>query len=127
MKKILLVTVLSAVMAMGGTLYAQGRGWGHSMMYGNGQGYHYGYMMGSGHMEYLRDELKLTDTQVEKIIKIDAEFRLKYFQNRGNIDKITALREEHRKAVNNVLTDEQKKKLEENYNTQRNNGFCPFR
>lgn len=124
MKKIILASVLSAVMATGGiSLYAQG--WGRHMMYGGG-GYHHGYGMAYGHIENLKEELKLTDSQVEKIIKIDADFRLKYYQNRESIEKIIVLRDEHRKAVYNVLTDEQKKKFDANFSNQRGSRFCPY-
>lgn len=119
MKKLILVTAIAAAMALGGTgLYAQG--WGH----GGGWGYHHGYGMGYGHMEYLKDELKLTDTQVEKIIKIDADYRVKFYQNRDNRDKIFALRDEHRKAVYNVFTDEQKKKFDATFKNRRGFGYC---
>lgn len=123
MKKLILVTALATAMTFGGTgLYAQGWGWHH----GGGGGYHHGYGMGFGNIEYLKDELKLTDTQVEKIIKIDADYRVKFYQNRDNYEKIVSLREEHRKAVYNVLTDEQKKKFEGTFFNRRGYGYCPY-
>jgi Spy/CpxP family protein refolding chaperone len=120
MKKLILITTLTAAMALGGTgLYAQG--------WGGGWGYHHGgmgYGMGFGNMGYLQDELKLTDKQVEQIIKIDADYRVKFHQNRDNYDKIVALRQEHRKAIYNVFTDEQKKKFDANYKNRRGGGYC---
>ncbi|HPJ44423.1 MAG TPA: hypothetical protein PLY21_18995 [Spirochaetota bacterium] len=115
----LIAALLTAFMAFGGvSLYA--RGWGHH----GGWGGHQGYGMGYHHMEVLSDELKLTEKQVEKIIQIDADYRVKFYQNRDNNDKIITLREEHRKAVYNVLTDEQKKKYDANFNGRRGFGFC---
>lgn len=120
MKKIILVAVLSGVMTLGGTsLYAWG--WGH---HGGGWGYHHGYGMGYGNMNYLADELNLTDQQVDKIIKIDAEYNARYYQNRDNYDKIYSLRQEHRKAVYDVLTDKQKKKFDATFDSRRGFGNC---
>ena len=121
-KKLILVTTLAAAMAMGGTsLYA--RGWG-----GGGWGYHHGYGMGygmgAGNIDYLQDELKLTNKHVEQIIKIDADYRVKFYQNRDNYDKIVTLRQEHRKAVYNVLNDEQKKKFDATFKNRRGFGYC---
>ncbi len=123
MKKLMLITALAGAVAFGGTsLYAQGWGWGH---HGGGWGYHHGYGMGYGYMDYLDGELKLSDKQVEKIIQIDAEYRGKIYQNRDNYDKVVTLKQEHRKAVYNVLTDEQKKKFDSAFNNRRGFSYCP--
>jgi len=97
--------------------------------YHHGDGYHHGY--GQGNIEHQKKNLNLSDKQVEKIIKIDSEYRTKYYKNRENFDKIEQLRIEHRKEFQSVLTDTQRKK-QNNYsrNNSRRGGRgsgCPYR
>ncbi len=112
------------LMAWGG-----GPGWGGCYGPGNGPGYGrgYGYENRGGralyNLEFLKEEIGLSDEQIQKIIKIDADYRAKYFTNRNDYAKINQLRTDHRKELENVLTNDQKKKLDEYYNdrdTRRN-------
>ncbi|HOO71425.1 MAG TPA: hypothetical protein PK926_06655 [Spirochaetota bacterium] len=108
MKKLLITATALTALSLGGALaYAQGWGPGH-----HGYGYHHGYYNGYGyhHIEFLKDELNLSEKQVEAIIKINSDFRVKFFKNRDDAKKIEVLRAEQKKAVENVLTAEQKKK-----------------
>jgi hypothetical protein len=59
----------------------------------------------------LKQELKLTDKQVEEIIAVNSAYRLKFFQNRNDARAIETLRIEQRKDVDKLLTTEQKKKF----------------
>lgn len=118
MKQLLATFAIAAVMAFAGaSVYAQG--WWH---HGGGQEYHHGCGNGSGYMNYMKDELKLTDNQMKKILNIDADYRTRYYQNRNNNDKILSLREEHRKAVYNVLSEDQKKIFDRSVDNRRGNG-----
>lgn len=93
--------------------FSQGYGRGGKRGYGpgycNGPGYGGGY--GFGRLEFLKEELGLSEKQVEKIFRIGTEFREKYFKNRNNRTKILELRVEQRKAIESVLTKEQKEKF----------------
>jgi len=92
MKKLATITALAAVLALGSAgLYARGGGPGF-----DGHGTGYGPFM-------ISEELKLTDEQADRIHKINMEYREKAWKDRV----------EHRKAIDKVLTDEQKKKLAE--------------
>ncbi|HOK02935.1 MAG TPA: hypothetical protein PKX79_10305 [Spirochaetota bacterium] len=57
--------------------------------------------------------LNITDEQAEKIHKINMDFHDKMFKNRKNPTEIEKLRENHRKEIEKVLTEEQLKKLNE--------------
>jgi len=64
-------------------------GWG-----GPGYGYHYGPMhgnMGYGNIEFMREELGLTDSQVKDLARITDEFREKRFENRRDYEKSAEL------------------------------------
>lgn len=90
------------------------RGWGDcggkgaDGKYGPGKG---GYGPGFRKYDYLKQELSLSEKQVEQIFKIDQEFREKRFKVRGDFEKMLPLRDEHFKAVEAVLTKEQKEKF----------------
>lgn len=92
-------------------------GWGHSYRRRHmgeyyGQGYGMGY--GSGcyeNRDYMMRDLNLTDDQANKIADIDAKYRDLYYKNRDNFNKIDALRREHRQAIDNMLTSEQREKF----------------
>ena len=78
---------------------------------GNGDGKR-GHKMGM-HQSFMRlnmmqDKLGLTDSQVDRMYKIEKDYTEKSYQNRNNPDKIKALRDEQRKEMENVLTSEQK-------------------
>lgn len=106
-----------------GQLLAQrgpGRGPGMGMCPGMGGGPH-----GFAHLDRMQKELGLTDAQVKKIFDIGTEYRQKYFDNRGNRDKVMALHEEHRKAVESVLTKEQKEKYDKLFKDGRMRGKGP--
>ncbi len=135
MKKLLIGLAIGSVIALGAnSLYAWG-GSGNGCCGGNnteknGQGYMMGYgMHGYGHLVFLKEKAGLSDDQIDKIIKIDSDYSSKFFKNRDNADKISSLRAEHKKAVESVLTADQKKKLDEFSKDRdgRKYGFCPWR
>lgn len=103
----------------GGPGWGGGRGGCYGPGYGPGYGRGYGYenrgFKGIRHLDFLKEEIGLSDEQITKIIKIDADYRAKYFTNRNDYAKINQLRTEHRKEFENVLTNDQKKKLDEYY------------
>ncbi len=125
MKKIILsIAMISIVSLAAADLYA----WGWGRGWHRGPQYHHGYGPGFGHhgyrhLEFMKEEIGLTDKQIENIIKIDAKYRAEYFKNRGSYDKIEALRVEHRKAVDNVLTEPQRKKLSDYYGNWNRRGY----
>jgi len=89
------VAAAALITLVSGQLLAQrgpGRGPGMGMCPGMGGGPH-----GFAHLDRMQKELGLTDAQVKKIFDIGTEYRQKYFDNRGNRDKVMALHEEHRK------------------------------
>ena len=65
------------------------------------------------HLDRMQYFLGLSDEQVDKIYKIDRDYQDRYYQNRKNHDAVQKLREEHSKAILNVLTKEQKQKWED--------------
>lgn len=94
MKKFLSIAALVAGIAFSSqVLYAQGMGPGGCGGAG-GMGYGPGIMY---------EDLNLTDEQADKIYKLDREFREKVWKDMP----------EHRKAIDKILTPEQKKKLED--------------
>lgn len=122
-KRILFILTAGILAAASIQVFAQGwgpgygRGWMHNGYgYGHGwmhNGYGPGYIHGGyGNIDFLKAELNLTDQQTEKIVKLESEFRNQYYKNRYDGDKIAALRENHRKEIEKVLTDEQKKKFD---------------
>jgi Spy/CpxP family protein refolding chaperone len=116
MKKFILsIAMISIVSLAAADLYAWG--WGHG--WNRGPQYHHGY----GYLEFMKQEIGLTDKQIENITKIDAEYRAEYFKNRGSYDKLEALRIQHRKAVDNVLTEPQRKKLSDYYGNWNRRGY----
>jgi len=114
MKKSLTALSIAAIVALAGTSPLMARSWGG----GWGGGYHNGMCGGFGagmgqsfhHIDRMQYFLNLSDAQVDKIYKVDSEYRDKYYQNRKNYDTIQKLREEHKKAILNILTKEQKEK-----------------
>lgn len=97
-----------------------GRGYGRRHMgdyYGNGYGM--GYCSGIySSSEFMTEDLGLNDDQAKKIADIDSKYRDLYYRNREDYNKIDALRLEHRKAIEEVLTPEQKKKFAEAYESR---------
>ena len=92
MKKILAVTAFAAVMAFSSqAIYARGMG---GCGGGEGMGYGPGMMF---------EDLNLTDEQADKIHKLNMEYR----------DKAWKDGTEHRKAIEKILTPDQKKKLDD--------------
>lgn len=84
---------------------------------GNGAGYgrhHRGHRRG-GRMYFLKEELKLSDAQVEKIFDINNEFRKKAFKLRekASYETMGKLHDSRMKAIENVLNSTQKKKFKE--------------
>ncbi len=109
MKKGILTLAVSTIISLTvADAFSQGYGRGGGRR-GPGPGFNGG--CGSGKYLFLKEELGLTDKQVEKIFRIDSEFREKYFKNRNNRTRILEIRVEHRKAIEKVLTKEQKEKF----------------
>ena len=61
----------------------------------------------------MQKRIQLTDEQAVKIYEINKSYLEKYFQNRKDIEKVKSLGKEHRTAVHEVFTDEQKTKMSE--------------
>jgi len=78
--------------------------WGH----GFGMGYGMGCYEDSDDM--MRD-LGISGAQTDKIAEIDARYRKQYYENRGDFDKIDALRQKHRKEIDDLLNDSQRSKF----------------
>jgi Spy/CpxP family protein refolding chaperone len=114
MKKLIIFSAISAAMILAVSASSAG-GWGRGQGCGYNDGGARGHQGGYGHIGYLKDELKLSDDQVEKIIRIDSDYRLKFYQSRNDYEKSLTLRLEHRKALCGVLTDEQKKKFDADF------------
>lgn len=105
MKKLLAISAAVAAVAILSTgLYARGMGGG----YCGGPGAGYGMGFGPGMMY---EDLNLTDEQLDKIHKLNMEYREKAWKERDT----------HRKAIEKILTPEQKKKLEDAKKDRRNN------
>lgn len=110
-------------------VFSKSSGWGNCER-GKGKGYHHGSYHGFHHLDAMKSELKLTDTQVKKIFDIGTEYRKKYFDSRSDNEKLEKLRIEHKKDIENVLTAEQKKIFNSNKNTHSKYGWyggCPYR
>lgn len=126
MKKSLIAFAVVSILSLGtASLYAWG--WGPGGCHGQGPGWGRGPGWGQGHgfgrLYFMKDYLGLSEEQMDKIAKIDSDYRYQYFKNRNNPDKIDALRTEQRKSVESVLTDVQKKKWEEFYKNRESRGY----
>ncbi|PKL37747.1 MAG: hypothetical protein CVV44_15515 [Spirochaetae bacterium HGW-Spirochaetae-1] len=109
-KQIILTSILLSMILAAPGAFAHGWGRGHHdgrNGFGYGNGIHMGYH-GFGRLEAMKEELNLTDTQVKQVFDLGTQYREKYFENRKNYDKLAELRIEHRKAVEKVLTTEQR-------------------
>ncbi|HPR48442.1 MAG TPA: hypothetical protein PK341_10710 [Spirochaetota bacterium] len=132
MQRNIIATIIAALVITGAMVLSpetgnareqyRGKGWGTC---GEGRGKPF------GHLDRMQYFLDLSDAQVEKIFKIDQEYREKYFKNRNSYETVEKLREDHRKAVQDVLTDKQKERYKEtkdlrwrNFKNQRS-GYCP--
>jgi len=110
----------------------QGYGYGHMMGpgYGHMMGPEYGYgHMGFYMMDMMRDELNLTDKQAEQLYDLGAKYRQKYFENRGNIDELNQLEQQHRKEIENILKPDQKdifNKYKRGFDRYGWYGGCPY-
>lgn len=105
-----LVAAASVALACGrGLGPGNDRVWGH----GFGMGYGMGCYDDRGAM---MSDLGLSEEQAKKISEIDAKFRALYYENRGDFEKIEALRQEHRKALDGVLNESQRGKFDGIYN-----------
>ncbi len=116
------ITLAVLVLATFGvaTAIAQGGRYGH-----RGSGYHDGqrsdgyHHRGSNRILWMKDYLKLSDNQVEKIIKINSDYRIKYYRSRNNRNAYLKLREDHRKTVTAVFTAKQKKLYSDRFTNRR--------
>ncbi|MDY6969511.1 MAG: hypothetical protein SVR08_12775 [Spirochaetota bacterium] len=112
MKKVILPLIVAAIVSFAFTeVYSQG--WGNKFAcnngYGRGHNRGYGDMGGLGRLEKMKRDLNLTEDQVKAIFEINTKYREFYFENRGNSEKLTEIRAEHRKEIESILTDSQKK------------------
>jgi Spy/CpxP family protein refolding chaperone len=107
-KKLLIVAALLVFAVSASDVFAYGRKGGFG-----GPGYGPGPVMGGGirHLDYMQKELGLTDQQVKQIFDLGTQYRQRTFDNRNNPDKLSQLRDEHRKAVEGVFTKDQLDKL----------------
>ncbi len=117
-KKVITATAaLVAILALAGTtLWAYPRhGKGYNKGYGEsrGDGYHRGPGHRGGGLAYLQKELKLSDSQVEKIMDINHEFRKKFYNNRDNEKTLAKLHADRIEAVEKVLNKDQVEKWKE--------------
>jgi Spy/CpxP family protein refolding chaperone len=113
-KGIIALSVLALVAITASSVYARGRG-GCGM---GGEGF--------GGNSYMQQELALTDAQHDKIFKISQEYRQKFYDNRKDNVKLAELRAERIKAIDAVLTKEQKDKFASLQNNRygRGRGYC---
>jgi len=103
MKKLLVVLAVITVMAISYTgLSACGNEDGHK-----------GKEMDYQGLKFLNEKIGLSDEQIHNIIKLDSDFKTKYYDNRNDKSKLDALRKEHHKQFHNILTEDQRKKLDE--------------
>jgi|GEM_PF-1461427 len=107
---------VAIAMAQGNRYDNRGRGYHNGYGHGYG-GYHH---RGNNRILWMKDYLKLSDSQVEKIIKINSDFRIKYYKSRNNRDAYLKLRENHRKAILTVFNAKQKKLYNEGFNNRNN-------
>jgi len=111
-KNLLALILIVSFSLMASNLLARGRGDSQERR----SGYNKSSQMKRGPIGFLnkmQEELGLSDQQVEEIYKVSSEYRDKIFQNRKNLEEVKKLREEKRKAVKQILTDEQKEKFED--------------
>jgi Spy/CpxP family protein refolding chaperone len=85
------------------------------------------------HLNRMQEHLGLTDQQVDKIFKIETEYRQKFYDNRKNPEKTAALRDAQKAEIDKVLTDEQKKKIQDahmnmkgKHGGKKGKGYCPY-
>jgi len=64
------------------------------------------------HFNKMQEKLGLTDNQVDKMYNIHKDYMDKFYQNKDNPDKIKELRNQCREEMKNVLTPEQKAKID---------------
>lgn len=90
---------------------------------------HYGHGFGMGYasgcyrrVDVMKSRLDLSDEQIAEIVKIDSGYREKYYENRGDFDKIEDLRRAHKEAILNLLNEKQKEKFKDYYSERW--GYC---
>jgi Spy/CpxP family protein refolding chaperone len=110
----------------------------YGRMMGPGYGDRYGGMMGpeygrgygeNNNLGLMSSELKLTDEQTKQIYDLASRYRAKYYENRGNMQELGNLEQQHRKDIEKILTPEQKKTFEKyNRGFDRYSWFggCPY-
>lgn len=83
----------------------EGYFWGH----GFGMGYGAGCFEERGEM---MNQLGIKGADADKIASIDEKYRRLYYENRGDYEKIDALRIKHREEIKNSLGADQQKKFD---------------
>jgi len=111
-----------------------GPGYGHGSMME--QGYGYGPMMGPGYgnrgyneLGLMGSELNLTEEQTKQLYGLADNYRLKYFESRGNIEELDKLEQQHRKDIESILTPGQKEifdKYKRGFDRYGWFGGCPY-
>ena len=109
-----LVSIMVLTLAAGSYLQAQHKG--HGAGDGRGPGMCEGRecpmmnQMLPRHLGYLKEELNLTDDQIEKTLNLNAQYMFKVYKERENRDRVDALRKERRAEFQKLLTPEQNEK-----------------
>ncbi|MBN2401366.1 MAG: hypothetical protein JXN64_03110 [Spirochaetes bacterium] len=101
-----------------------------------GQGYGRGRMMRPGygyreynHLGFMSSELKLKEEQERQIYDLAFAYRTEYFENRGNVQELEKLEQQHRMDIEKILTPEQKKiyeKYKRGFDRYGWFGGCPY-
>ncbi len=115
------------------SMIGPGYGYGRRM----GPGYGYGGMRGSGYgnmafnyLQFMRSDLSLTEEQTKQLYDLAEKYRRSYFENRGNVQEIDKLEQQHRKEIEKILTPEQRKlfnKYQRGFDRYGWFGGCPYR
>ena len=116
MKKSILALIAALVLTVAAGSYLQAQHKGHGMGDGKGDGrgcgmcMQDGHYMLPGHIGFLKQELNLTDDQIEKTLNLNAQYMFKMYKERENKDKVEALRNERQAEFQKLLTPEQNEK-----------------
>jgi Spy/CpxP family protein refolding chaperone len=114
-KRIIYVIFIITVITV--AAYSMSRNQENSNYWGHGFGM--GYAMGCyDDYNLMMNNLGITRDQANKIADIDNKYRKLFYENRGNFDKIEALRKEHKKEIESLLDASQKNKFDSVYNSR---------
>lgn len=68
----------------------------------------------TGDRVFMKNELNLSEKQITEVSNVNTDYHYLYNQNRGNEYRIQTLRIQHRRAIESILTEAQRKKLKDN-------------